>query len=354
MHRENNFDAVRLLAAAVVIFGHAHPLAATASPSLLDNSVQALAVKIFFVISGYLIYTSWSLDSNLIRYLQKRALRIFPALMIICLFTIFVIGPTFTILPFSQYFLTAHTYSYLQNIFLYPIYDLPGVFGKNAYPIAVNGSLWSLPVEFAMYLILPIAYCIDRQLKTRKCFLITTIVVCMFSLRFVRMEPPYPHPVAYGTDLISALDVCPYFLLGALYRHMDWERLLDPVFALFLVAGIALIQPPGHIAQEAILYIILPYSVLALAQSTQRILRQAGRYGDFSYGLYLYGFLVQQSVNSITQNQLSAIQNALVSLPIALFLAVLSWYLVEKPMLSRKPKAALQISKTMSLENPRG
>ncbi|WP_426700829.1 acyltransferase family protein [Rhodanobacter sp. Col0626] len=349
MHRENNFDAVRLLAAAVVIFGHAHPLTSTPDSGLLGNSVQALAVKIFFVISGYLICTSWTLDPRPISYLLKRSLRIFPALLVICILTIFIIGPALTSLPIGHYFATPHTYVYLKNVFLSPVYDLPGLFANNRYPIAVNGSLWSLPIEFAMYLLLPFVCFFDRLMNSKMVALCASIALCFFSIHFVRMSVPANHPVIYGTDLISALDVAPYFMIGALVRQMSWESLLNPVLALFFIGIVALMPPTTAVHDEIVLYFMLPYVVLTFALSSHRLLQGAGRFGDFSYGLYLYGFLVQQCVNDLSGNTLSALQNAFISLPIALVLAYLSWHLIEKPMLSLKPRKNLA-SKKLTIE----
>lgn len=341
MHRKNNFDAVRLLAAAVVIVGHARPLTNTPSSDLLGNSVQALAVKIFFVISGYLICTSWSLDSRPISYLIKRCLRIFPALFVICVFTIFFVGPIFSNLSAGNYFGTLHTYVYFKNLILSPVYDLPGLFATNRYPIAVNGSLWSLPVEFLMYLILPIACFGDRLINSKLIILSTTVVLCAFSIHFVRTSVPAVHPVFYGTDIISALDVAPYFMIGAVVKRMNWERLLNPVLALFFVGVVALIQPTTAVHDEILLYVLLPYVVLTFALFPHRKLQNSGRFGDFSYGLYLYGFLVQQCVNQLTSNTLSPMENVEISLPVALLLAYLSWHFVEKPMLSLKPVKSL-------------
>jgi len=345
MHRENNFDAIRIFAATVVIFGHAHPLTSMPDAALLGNSVQALAVKIFFIISGYLICTSWTLDPRPAGYLLKRSLRIFPALIIICIFTVFVIGPIFTSLPLNHYFDSIHTYIYFKNIFLSPIYDLPGLFTNNRYPIAVNGSLWSLPIEFAMYLILPVICFFDKNKDGKPATFCATIAICASSVYFVRISAPASHPVIYGTDLISALDVAPYFMIGALVKQMNWERLLDPVLALFFIGIVTLVPPTTAVHCEVILYFLLPYIVLTFALSSHRLLKEAGRFGDLSYGLYLYGFLVQQCVNDLAGNTLSALQNACISLPLALILAYASWHLVEKPMLTFKPKKNLATKK---------
>lgn len=141
----DNFVAIRLIAAILVVFGHSFPLTGTVGPEYLGNPTSTMAVKVFFVISGYLISESWLRDPNLGRYLQRRALRIFPALIVMCLLTIVIIGPVLTRLSTKEYITSAGTWRYLQNVFLHPNYALPGIFEQNIYPNAVNGSLWTLP-----------------------------------------------------------------------------------------------------------------------------------------------------------------------------------------------------------------
>jgi peptidoglycan/LPS O-acetylase OafA/YrhL len=149
------FDLVRLFGAILVIFGHSYPLTGVAGPGLAANGVATIGVKIFFVVSGYLIAQSWLRDPNLPRFLIRRCLRIFPALIVLIFVTTFIVGPLLSRLPASEYFTHPETYNYLQNILLYINYFLPGVFEKNIYPNAVNGSLWSLPAEFSMYILTP-------------------------------------------------------------------------------------------------------------------------------------------------------------------------------------------------------
>lgn len=352
MHRKNNFDALRLLAATSVIFGHAHPLTKSPDLALLGSSVQAIAVKVFFVISGYLIYSSWNLQPSLLPYLQKRALRIFPALAVLCVLTVFIAGPLITDIPVHTYFGYPHTYYYFVNLLLKPIYDLPGLFQFNPYPVAVNGSLWSLPVEFTMYLTLPLVCWIQRRAKSHSVFVLFTLGLCWVSLWYTRVHQPAQHPVFYGTDLISLLDVAPYFFVGALIRDLDLEEFLNPVVGLFLVIAVALIQPTGRISSEIALYVLVPYVTLAVALNANSLLSGVGKYGDFSYGVYLYGFLCQQIVERLAHGQLGPWSNALLSLPPALLLAMLSWHFVEKPMLALKPRNSLSRKPDVQLIEP--
>ncbi len=340
-NRSNNFDCVRLFAALAVIYGHAFPLAQMASPSLLGNSIQAFAVKIFFTISGFLICKSWINSSNFGSYLAKRVLRIFPALIVLTVVTIIFIGPLITKLSLMDYFLNSTTLNYLQNIRLYPVYNLVDLFSENSYPSAVNGSLWSLPVEFFMYLFIALIALKKADGIKSSLLCLGALIVSAFSLYFVHYSQPAAHPVLYGTDLISALDVIPYFLIGALYSYYSLERYLNAQVAIFAIGIVALFQPTSAILKEALLYIIAPYAILSFAVAKTPILHRIGRFGDLSYGIYLYGFLIQQIINSVTTNSLTPVQNAVIAMPFAALCAYISWHIIEKPAL--KYKAGLNL-----------
>ena len=156
--RNNNFDALRIAAAAAVILGHASELRGHPDemPVVFGIPLTQLAVGVFFVISGYLISGSWERRPQLPRYLTNRVLRIIPGLLLRhgrerlragadreCA------GPAATISADGGPILP-------RNAVLIPNYALPGVFGDNPFPVAVNGSLWTLPAEFACYLVVPV------------------------------------------------------------------------------------------------------------------------------------------------------------------------------------------------------
>ena len=154
----NNINALRFIAAFMVIFSHSFVLVNNELPLIFGISVGGVAVDIFFVLSGYLIAKSWSRDENILRYFLRRFLRIFPALFVIVLLTIFVLGPLTSNLSPEAYFANPDVYKYLLNAILIRNDYLPGVFENNPYPNAINGSLWTLTIEACMYLLLPIIY----------------------------------------------------------------------------------------------------------------------------------------------------------------------------------------------------
>lgn len=137
--RENNFDFLRFFAAALVLFAHSYPLVGRRGdePLTLLTGYEkggSIAVGIFFVMSGYLIASSWLASSSPKSFLIKRALRIFPALIVAVLLSVFVIGPLVTHLTLGQYLAADGTWTYLQNILLVTRYELPGVFTATSTP----------------------------------------------------------------------------------------------------------------------------------------------------------------------------------------------------------------------------
>lgn len=158
MSHRNNLTALRLVAAGLVLYGHAFILLGLPAPSFMGWApFGPIGVYIFIAISGYLVAQSWYSDPDFFRFLQRRAIRIFPGLIVCTALTVFVLGPLLTDIRLAEYFKSPATAGYFANIALYTNYRLPGVFETNHLPGVVNGSLWSLPAEFSMYLGLAMA-----------------------------------------------------------------------------------------------------------------------------------------------------------------------------------------------------
>jgi len=160
--RSNNFDALRVAAATTVVFSHSFLIAAGndhREPLVLLTGNQAVlglaGVFVFFAISGFLVTQSWEETRAPLRYLAKRALRIFPGLIVALVVTAFVLAPLVTMLPLADYLHRPEPYRYvLWNTLLDTrVHELPRVmFVDNPVGLEVNGSLWTLRYEFEMYL----------------------------------------------------------------------------------------------------------------------------------------------------------------------------------------------------------
>lgn len=341
--RQNNFDALRILAASAVIYGHAHPLTATPSIGFFGNGTQAFAVKVFFIVSGFLIARSWMFDPRPVSYLVKRSLRIFPALFLCLAFTVLVLGAWLTTLPLAEYFGNRGTWVYgLYNAVLYPVYSLPGVFADNVYPVAVNGSLWSLPVEFLMYLVFPVVLVISRLLRTNALVVAFTVALCAVSVYTLRIAPAQPAFVFYGTALAPVLDTAPYFFLGGVFAITRLHKTLNPAVGTFMVGALLFFQPASAPLAEIALYLVALYCVLSFATVASPVLSRAGRFGDPSYGIYVYSFPIQQAVVHFVPN-VTPIGNTLIAFPFIVAAAYISWHLVEKRALAFKPRRKVQV-----------
>ncbi|MGV3621467.1 MAG: acyltransferase family protein [Archangium sp.] len=336
--RSNNLDVIRFVAAAAVIYGHAFPLNLASSPGFFSNSVQTIGVKIFFMLSGFLISQSWDSDPNVFRFIQRRALRLFPALAVVLVLSVCVLGALVTTLPLNEYFGNARFWSYLGNINLNISYDLPGVFGSNPYKTAVNGSLWSLPVEVSMYLLTPLILTAGAWLRRPRLVLwVATLVSIALSTLYVRMGATPPIAVFYGIGLVSLLDVAPFFIVGMLCCAYGWHRALSPQTAALAFLIAMLFPSATPVVDELVLLVLIPIVVLGLGFSKEPRYATAGRHGDVSYGLYLYGFVVQQTVTHFWGGAMPPVLNALISFVVSLALAYASWHLVEKRALELRP-----------------
>lgn len=332
--RSNNFDSLRLIGAVLVLYGHAYALTGSVPPAFAANGVHTLGVKIFFVISGYLIAQSWLRDRDLFRFLLRRCLRIFPALAMVVFLTICVLGPIFTTLPLSDYFNSKRTIFYLWNIGLYINYALPGVFEQNVYPSAVNGSLWSLPAEFLMYLITPVL--LSRLINRHELNFLVILVGIIAASLLARAFPFDTQLAVYGTSIAAILETAPYFLIGSAFALYRAERFTNiyVAFAGLLALGVFAM---GGVVNEAMLQLVLPYACVAFGLGYAPVFRQITKGNDLSYGIFLYAFPVQQALSATLGPQIGPWANFLAALAICIGLAYLSWKLVERPILGLKP-----------------
>jgi len=324
----NHFNFIRLFAAFLVFYGHAYIFMGHPISIILNHE---MGLFIFFSISGYLISLSWSKDPSIIRYIKRRSLRIFPALIVVVLLSIFILGPIMTTWPLDKYFSSPHLYSYFKNIFLYISYYLPGVFEHNVVANAVNGSLWSLPAEFLMYLIVIIIG--QKRLWTKYLTLLLFIIFGTLTIVWARVDTQAY--VIYNTDVRQVLITGTYFWAGALLFHWNIKRLFS--FESFVIVTLFLF----FIYQWSYIYsiismILIPFLVLTFGFSNAHILKIFNKF-DYSYGFYIYAFPVQQSIIYLYPN-ITPLFYLISGFVLTMLFAALSWHFVEEPMMKFKPK----------------
>ena len=347
--RDNNFAVLRLCAALMVISGHMGYIVGGSVPTLFGRSIQSLGVYILFLIGGYLITKSWMSDPHPLRYAIKRFMRIWPPLAVFVLFAAFVAGPILSTLPVKEYFSNAGFITYLRNLAFYIIYALPGVFTNLPYPNAVNGSLWTLPVEVLMYIVVPILLTVVRARKntrlSKAALVVSCVLVCILDC-CVYTYAPGLRLVVYGTDWISALHIIPFYLIGVVCTIPELRKYLNLQVALVLLFVCSCLNM-SYVGMQIVLYFVMPYIVFSLAFAPKPAFTRLKGKAEISYGLYLYGFFVQQLVVAVAQKfgyQIGFMPAFVISCVLTAVAAYASYYFVERPALALSRKILKKIS----------
>ena len=304
-----------------------------AEPGLGNNSLGTLGVYIFFTISGLLVTKSWYAHPRATAFLGKRALRILPGLAAATLFVLLVVGPMLTSLSLRDYFLDPLTLKYLGNISMFDMsYNLPGVFTNNPFAGSTNGSLWTLAYEFVAYLGLAVIGYFGL-IKHRAGLLRSFVYLVIGTYVFMQI---FPNPVYSILDLqINYLiPNVAFFVMGSLfYLYRDEIRLSEPgAVAAFILVSVSPFLP----MQWFIRLLALPYLITYLALMPTKYAHKFSRYGDFSYGMYIYAWPVQQVIAAVGHGHVGPLRLTLYAFPPILILAALSWHLIEKPSLKLK------------------
>ncbi len=334
--RQNNLDFLRLVGAILVLVGHHYALNGLPTIGVLGSGIHTIGVKIFFAISGYLIFKSWYTDPSLYRFTIRRILRIFPALVCVVLLSVFVLGPLATQRELDTYFLNSQTIRYLENIFLRVRYHLPGVFEENHLP-AVNGSLWTLPVEVIMYCLVAMVCIIGSKMAKNDWLIWITIGLFLTLVKVeARSENFLDTVVFYGIGIKHAINVSVYFVFGSVLFILRKFLPLNPVVG-FVCILILMNSPPG-----LFYYIegfIFSYFVLSIGLLSTPVLKNASQFGDFSYGIYLYAFPVQQYFIYTKFFSDKFYVELFFSAVVTFVFAYFSWHNLEKKALAFKPKS---------------
>lgn len=337
----NNFGFLRFLGAFLVIFSHSYALtmgSTNLEPLYLLTgnlfSLGALGVAIFFVISGYLITMSWNHHPEALRFLKNRILRIVPGLLGVAIVTMLIIGPLTTVIPISEYFRNPMTLQYLNIVTVFNVdYNLPGVFVNNIYPNAVNGSLWILPLLFKLYIIILAFGLIGLLFKKRFVLLLTLILIFAYlcnSISYLAFTKPFFDIIHYNDFshflMIDVSLAAIFFMIGAVYYFYDDIITYDFKIAIFFVFIWILSFKSMFFTMASML--CLPYIIIYIGKNSSYPLNNVDRYGDFSYGLYIYAFPVQQTIAHFFKG-ISVLEMFLFSSILTILLSYLSLKLIE-------------------------
>ena len=286
--QRNNFDALRLIGAFLVLISHQFALSGRWEPRFVgDHSFGNLGVLIFFSISGYLVTSSWLKDPNILRFTARRALRMVPALCASIPLTLAVIVTL-------------------------------GLMGFPENPRHLtNGSLWTIPYEVYCYVLLLVVGVATRR---------PSIVLAVGIFGYFVLSG-----LQFGKSFLAYFGL--FFAAGSLLRAYPYLRKLLPT-VLFLVMGYALMR----INQTKLgLAFVVPSLTIAIGLRSWIGLRDISKFGDLSYGIYIYAWPVQQIGVALMGQQTLYLELLSITVPVTLALAAASWHLVEKKALRFKP-----------------
>ena len=335
-----------MVAATLVILSHSFPLSLAKIDSepvfqLLGITLGHIAVDIFFVTSGFLVLKSLMNSSSLTSFLVARVLRIYPALLVSVLICIFI-GSIITDISFIEYISHSESISYFlyNSTMIFTDYQfLPGVFFDAPFDRSVNGSLYTLPWELRMYTILfAIGLCcalIKDSRKKNK--LIATIV---FSITIVSLT-------LYLNDHLSGAEkhwfytrfyrFTATFFLGASFYLLRNHIALKANYFYFTLGALLIASLIGHNTFFVVYVLLSPYAILCAAYLPDGRILNYNKFGDYSYGTYIYAWPIQQLMATYLVG-ITPVEMTLFASMITTCLAVLSWKYIEKPSLALKAK----------------
>jgi peptidoglycan/LPS O-acetylase OafA/YrhL len=338
--RANNFDLLRLLLAGTVCLVHVQALSGFSELAPMTRFLSAgVAVKAFFVVSGFLIFMSYERSSSLRAYALKRVRRIYPAyftVVMLCAMGLVAVSS----LTVADYFSSAWVKYVVANLlflnFLHP--TLPGVFDANTVP-EVNGALWTLKIEVMFYLSVPLFVLLFRRFSHFSVIVVTycasvAYLLLMTSLAESTGSESY---LRLGRQLPGQLS---YFMSGAFFYY--FLPLFERKSVHFLVlAAIALVLNSWYP-----IALFEPFALATLVAFFGLFLHLGnfGKYGDFSYGVYIVHVPIIQLL--LLSGHFSERPWALMGASVFLtgVCAIAMWHLVEKRFLFRSSHYIVAVS----------
>lgn len=325
----NNYDIIRLSLATAVVFGHSFTVSPNAEyvepvlATLQFEYIGSLAVYGFFLISGLFVTESYLKSGSLRNFVTARLLRILPGLFICLLVSAYLIGPLVTAWQPSLYLANPAVPGYVvSSMALYtPGWYLPGVFEGN--PVsAVNGSIWTLVGEVFCYAGVALLG-VSRLLRNKE------VAVCLIVFGFFYVIHKYP-TFRYFSAIPGFKIPFLYFTAGMLCAVLKNHLVMSRRILALLAAATLSARYIDFDMFRLSFYALFAYAVIYLGQSS--LVRKAQLSHDMSYGVYLYGFVVQQTVEYYVPLH-NPLLNFALSMPVVLLLGYLSWLLVERPMI---------------------
>jgi peptidoglycan/LPS O-acetylase OafA/YrhL len=326
---KNNLDLMRIILACLVIVGHSNALNGSGDYWIdpIEHFFEftysgALAVKLFFFISGLVVTNSYLSKKSPVYFIASRFFRIMPALLFVLLMTVFVFGPILTKYNVSDYWSQLNYYAYIRhNIIFYSNNLLPGVFHDNLYPNIVNGSLWTLRYEVGCYIVLLVLFMLLGN-KNKYYFIVPIVLITIDALLPMKFKLFFTddYPQKY------LLPMC--FSYGVLFAILKDKIKIDiflvaiPILLFFLFKDTRYVE---------VIFIIASCNMLIYLASRKFVLKFKPKH-DISYGIYLWGFLIQQSLFHFFGHIFIGF-HCLIAIVVSIIFGLISFVYIERPFM---------------------
>lgn len=356
--RNNNFDLIRLLAAAQVVFVHAvghTPVVGNYPPwlrTVLDAVILFPGVAVFFVVSGFLIPRSYErLADRPLAYFMHRALRIYPALLVCLAVSLVVLGLFGFLGP--EVLGSPVFWAWLSGQLTFAQFFNPEFF-RDFGVGAVNGALWTISVELQFYVVVPIVSRICRTGRLGNAFLAATFLVSFAAFCYVDAETNliggfHDAPITAKLLFVTLVPHWWMFVLGMVLQR-NFQRLRSlfegrffPHFAAYCGVAVARNLFVGRDSAFAPLFyagylperILLATTTIAAAYTLRDLSNRLLRGVDISYGVYIYHFIV---INTLIElNRMQTLGDVAAVFVISATAGAASWFVIEKRALAFKP-----------------
>ncbi|WP_245841369.1 acyltransferase family protein [Paraburkholderia ribeironis] len=298
-----------------VCYGHKFTQAVWSGPA---RAPLALILPMFFALSGFLVAGSFERCRTIVSFCGLRILRLLPALAVDTLIAALLIGPFFTTLPLNQYFTDPQFRAYFLNLLGDVHYALPGMFASNPWPDAINQQLWTLPYELACYVALTIASYAGMAQRPR--LLLAASIGA--NVLLVALHHQSSALTVQGPMLVLCFfyGVCAFQFRNRIVWN-SWLCVLSAVVSVICLS----VRGADYFAALPATYLTV---FLGLTQPRRHRFVASG---DYSYGIFLYGFPIQQTVAAVLgPAALTWYVHFPISLALTLLFAMMSWHGVEK------------------------
>lgn len=342
MNKNNNFDFLRFLFALLVVISHAYPLSGVNEKEQWIYRItngqmiySSIGLNGFFVISGFFIFKSLQRSRNLKEYYFKRFLRLFPGLFVVLLLTLMIVPLIYK--SNVPYLLNREFYTYLpNNLSLYGFQAIiKGVFDTNYYH-AINGSLWTIRYEFSLYIALSILFYFRKN--PTLIILLLTLVFVLFYIAYVFFLDRLANSSVFNMLGYEILNLGTFFIGGSLLAVLNFENFKKKQI-LFLLATLIFICSIYFNFYELVKHLIFPIIIIIVGHKIIPFFSTFGKYGDASYGIYIYSFPIQQSLVFFFKFEIFEL--LLSSVILSTIFGYLSWHFVEKKALKYKNRFVL-------------